>query len=151
MIFIMNIEIDKLASVMGLTQYQTNVLKARPDVYNIRRLVKRGSVLYAPRSIHGVVGFVRRMFYGRPADLIGRDKMLVCNQCGIRFLHMDFIVCQSDLSVIMPMIMAILLHVRKNNILKLVVCANKITHVCRIKIGHYFRQRVCACAIRCNN
>lgn len=90
MIFIMNIEIDKLASVMGLTQYQTNVLKARPDVYNIRRLVKRGSVLYAPRSIHGVVGFVRRMFYGRPADLIGRDKMLVCNQCGIRFFAHGF-------------------------------------------------------------
>ena len=47
----MNSDIDKLADVLGLSTYQRNVLKSNPDIYNLSRLIKRGSALYAPRNI----------------------------------------------------------------------------------------------------
>ncbi len=83
----MNPEIDKLAQVLKLSAYQKNVLKSHPEVYKFSGLVKRGCVLYAPRvaKSHVVLEFFLRMVYGRSADLIGEDKMLVRRTRGIDF------------------------------------------------------------------
>ncbi len=86
----MNADIEKLANAMGLSQYQTNVLKSNSAAYDIARLVKRGSVLCAPRNSHSIFNFLCRVFSGRAVDLIGKNKMLVCNQRGIKFFAHGF-------------------------------------------------------------
>ena len=131
----MNPEIDKLARALNLSVYQENVLKSNPDAYKLSGLIKRGAVLYAPRvaTSHVFLNFLGRIFYGRSADLIGENKMLVRRGRGIDFRAHGF--------------MEILLHaplfyVKRNiNIaLKSVVCANKIAHICCVEIHHNFRQ-----------
>ena len=81
-----NQDIDKLAVALGLSAYQKNVLKSNPGAYKLSGLVKRGGALYAPRiaSSHVLLNFIYRLLYGRSADLIGYDKMLVHNQYGIK-------------------------------------------------------------------
>ena len=87
----MNCDIDKLATILGLSQYQKSVLMANRDAYNMSRLVKRGCALYAPRAAsRNIFDFVRCIFCGRRADLIGRDKMLVRNTRGIDFRARGF-------------------------------------------------------------
>lgn len=83
----MNSDIDKLADVLGLSAYQRNVLKSNPDAYNLSGLIKRGSALYAPRNAtsHKLLNFLSVIFFGRSADLIGKNKMLVRNTRGIEF------------------------------------------------------------------
>lgn len=83
----MNSDIDKLADVLGLSTYQRNVLKSNPDAYNLSRLVKRGDALYAPRNATSrrFLNCLYALFFGRTADLIGKNKMLVRNTRGIEF------------------------------------------------------------------
>lgn len=83
----MKSDIDKLADILGLSAYQRNVLKSHPDVYNLSGLIKRGNALYAPRNAtsHRLLNFLSILFLGRPADLIGKNKMLVRNSRGIEF------------------------------------------------------------------
>ena len=83
-------DIDKLATSMGLSSYQKNVLKSNKDAYKLNQLIKHGCVLYAPRATHSISNFVRRILFGRPVDLIGKNKMLVRNQCGIQFFSHGF-------------------------------------------------------------
>ncbi len=85
-----NADIDKLATVMGLSAYQKNVLKSNQDAYKLNRLIKHGCVLYAPRTTHSMSCFIRRILFGRPADLIGTNKMLVRNQRGIHLFSHGF-------------------------------------------------------------
>lgn len=84
---VMNPEIDKLARALNLSVYQENVLKSNPDAYKLSGLIKRGAVLYAPRvaTSHVFLNFLGRIFYGRSADLIGENKMLVRRGRGIDF------------------------------------------------------------------
>lgn len=88
----MNSDIDKLADVLGLSTYQRNVLKSNPDIYNLSRLIKRGSALYAPRNIssYKFINFLFGVFFGNHADLIGKNKMLVRNTRGIEFRARGF-------------------------------------------------------------
>ncbi len=88
----MNSEIDKLADILGLSTYQRNVLKSNPDVYKLSGLIKRGSALYAPRNMtsNKVLNFLYVLFFGKAADLIGCDKMLVRNTRGIEFCSGGF-------------------------------------------------------------
>lgn len=83
----MNSDIDKLADILGLSAYQRNVLKSNPDIYHLSGLIKRGNALYAPRNAtsHRLLNFLSILFLGRPADLIGKNKMLVRNSRGIEF------------------------------------------------------------------
>ncbi len=87
---VMVADIDKLAIAMGLSQYQKNVLKSNMAAYNFGRLVKRGTVLCAPRAVHSLRMFLCRVFSGQAVDLIGKNKMLVCNQRGVKFLAHGF-------------------------------------------------------------
>ncbi len=77
--------IDKLADVLGLSEYQRDVLNAGRATYNLGRLQKRGGVLYAPHRAVGFVAAMARVLRGARADLIGRDKMLLRARRGIRF------------------------------------------------------------------
>lgn len=87
----MKSDIDKLANMMGLSEYQKNVLKSRPDAYNLSRLERRGNVLYAPRVTScGLCGFFNLIFCGRVVDLIGKNKMLVRRMRGIKFFAGGF-------------------------------------------------------------
>ena len=87
----MKCNIDTLAHMLNLTDYQANVLKSRPDVYKLSGLVKRGHALYAPRvSSFSFLDILGCIFLGRRADLIGGDKMLVQNTRGIEFFADGF-------------------------------------------------------------
>ncbi len=79
------INIDALARNMGLTPYQTRVLKDNYDQYDMRRLVKRGRALYVPRRATG--SMLTRAFSrmrGVRGDLIGMQKTLVRHRRGIK-------------------------------------------------------------------
>ncbi len=88
----MNSDIDKLATIMGLSNYQKNVLKSHPGVYKLSGLIKRGKALYAPRYVtsNKILNFLHILFCGKTADLIGNDKMLVRNSRGIEFYAKGF-------------------------------------------------------------
>jgi len=76
---------DKICQELGLTPYQSDELRHGAERYDIRGLVKRGDVLYAPHVARGFWDGVRRLFFGVPADLIGRDKTMLRAARGIRF------------------------------------------------------------------
>ena len=78
-------KIDCLAQNLNLSSYQTNKLKMDYDKYNISRLEKRGGILYAPYVVHGFWGHVSSVFFGRRADLIGYNRMLLRAQRNIKF------------------------------------------------------------------
>lgn len=85
----MQADIDKLVTILNLTEYQARVLRARRHQYDMTGLVKRGGVLYAPRCAGdgpGIVHYVRRILFGRRADLIGRDKILLQAVRRIKFM-----------------------------------------------------------------
>ncbi len=78
--------IDALANNLNLTPYQRQVLKSNRDEYDMTGLVMRGGALYAPRRRKkGMFSRARDMLSGRSADLIGRNKTLLCDVRGIRF------------------------------------------------------------------
>jgi hypothetical protein len=55
--------------------------------YNLRRLVKRGEILYAPYKCELSRSFrdaIEKIFFGPRADLIGTDKILVFDRRGIK-------------------------------------------------------------------
>ncbi len=83
----MNGDIDLLAEKIGLTSYQANVLKSNRGAYKLSRVVKRGCALYAPRvlSSYKLIDFIMGAVFGRPVDLIGKNKMLVRRGRGIIF------------------------------------------------------------------
>lgn len=80
-------DIDKLAQIMGLSQYQTDVLKNNTDKYDFSGLVKRGGVLYAPHQLRtkSIFEIARRALTGKSADLIGPEKMLLQGRRKIKF------------------------------------------------------------------
>ncbi len=81
----MHENINKLSEMLALNKYQAYKLRARCDMYNMGRLEKRGGVLYAPYATHGVWQCLCRLIFGRRADLIGQDKMLLQAQRNIKF------------------------------------------------------------------
>ena len=81
----MNNKIDCLAQNLNLSSYQANKLKTDYDRYNISRLEKRGGVLYAPYVVHGFWERVSSVFFGRRADLIGQNRILLRAQRNIKF------------------------------------------------------------------
>mgnify|MGYP004460721609 CR=1 FL=1 len=89
----MQADIDKLITTLNLTEYQARVLRARHRQYDMTGLVKRGGVLYAPRNSsdgNGIIPRIRRALFGRRADLIGRNKMLLCATRRIKFMADGF-------------------------------------------------------------
>lgn len=85
----MQADIDKLVATLNLTEYQAHVLRTRHHQYDMTGLVKRGGVLYVPRSASdgpGIVHYIRRILFGRRADLIGRDKILLQAVRRIKFM-----------------------------------------------------------------
>ena len=80
-------DVDKLAQVMGLSQYQIDVLKNNADKYDFSGLVKRGGVLYAPHQMRtkSVFEIARRALTGKSVDLIGPEKMLLQGRRRIKF------------------------------------------------------------------
>ncbi len=81
----MHENINKLAELLNLSPYQTNKLKDYCGRYNMSGLQQRGGVLYAPYLSRGMYGWVMRMLFGARADLIGKDKVLLRSQRGIKF------------------------------------------------------------------
>lgn len=78
--------IDLLCDTLGLSPYQRDVLKANYEKYDITRLVKRGGVLFAPHAHRGrLFAAAVRLLRGVPADLIGRQKMLLRGQRRVKF------------------------------------------------------------------
>ncbi len=80
-------DIEKLAQIMGLSQYQADVLKNNNGKYDLSGLVKRGGVLYAPHQMRtkSIFEIARRALTGKSADLIGPKKMLLQGQRKIKF------------------------------------------------------------------
>lgn len=75
----------KLCDAMSLNEYQRQVLQTNYSKYNMHGLVKRGGVLYAPYVQHGLWCKFKKILIGRRADLIGENKIIVQNRCGIKF------------------------------------------------------------------
>ena len=80
-------DLEKLAKILKLSQYQRNILISNQDKYDMTGLIKRGDVLYAPHSLRtkSVFEILYRAFTGKSADLIGQDKMLLQGQRKIKF------------------------------------------------------------------
>ncbi|MDR1337672.1 MAG: hypothetical protein LBJ73_01430 [Rickettsiales bacterium] len=82
-----------LSQHLRLTPYQTYVLENNGMKYDLSRLVKRGDILYAPYLCddrRGVTEFCARILFGRRADLIGTDRMLVRDRRGIKIYSAGF-------------------------------------------------------------
>lgn len=81
-------DVDKLANSLGLNEYQTAVLRENYHKYDVSGLVKRGGVLYAPRTT-GYSGFrnaIYKILFGQSVDLIGRDKILLHAARHVKFM-----------------------------------------------------------------
>lgn len=79
----MRCDIEKLSEILNLSPYQRQCLQT--NEYNLGRLQKRGGVLYAPYRASGFWRGISRIVRGAPADLIGKNKMLLRGQRGIQF------------------------------------------------------------------
>ncbi|MDR0741827.1 MAG: hypothetical protein LBF28_03570 [Rickettsiales bacterium] len=85
--------VEMLAQHLRLTPYQTYVLGNNSSKYDFSRLVKRGSVLYAPYLCddkHSAIDYCSRLLFGPRADLIGADKMLIRDRRGIKIYSTGF-------------------------------------------------------------
>lgn len=82
---IMYNQIDSLSKYLNLNQYQLSKLKTDYDKYNISKLEKRGGVLYAPYVVTGFWKKLLSVLFGRQADLIGENKILLRAQRNIKF------------------------------------------------------------------
>ena len=80
-----NSNINNLVVYLRLTPYQSQMLEHNIDKYNVGRVVKRGGVLYVPYMSRGILGWIKSIFLGVQADLIGPNKVLVRNRRNIRF------------------------------------------------------------------
>ncbi len=74
-------QLNKLTTLLRLSPYQISTLQQNYDKYNISRLVKRGGILYAPYKC----GFIKRILFGTPADLISPTKTIFHARRGIKF------------------------------------------------------------------
>lgn len=79
----MRCDIEKLSEILNLSPYQRQCLQT--NEYNLGRLQKRGGVLYAPHRVTGFWRGISRIVRGAPADLIGKNKMLLRGQRDIQF------------------------------------------------------------------
>lgn len=82
--------INTLADYLNLNEYQANKLKTNFEKYNINKLQKRGGVLYVPYAARGLWGRVAVLLFGRQADLIGENKVLLHAQRNIKFCQNGF-------------------------------------------------------------
>jgi hypothetical protein len=72
---------------MKLTPYQMYMLEQNAHKYNLPKIVKQGSVIYAPHKCPSPGSFrdgIKRLVLGEQADLIGPDRMLLMNKRGIK-------------------------------------------------------------------
>ncbi len=79
--------LEQISRTMCLTSYQLYILEMNIDKYDFRRLVKYGDFLYAPYKVHFSSNFkdaIKEIIFGRRADLIGPDRLLVFNKRGIK-------------------------------------------------------------------
>ena len=81
----MHKNINQLCDLLGLNQYQSGKLKMHCERYDFSRLQQRGGVLYAPYVVHGFWEHVSSVFFGRRADLIGQNRILLRAQRNIKF------------------------------------------------------------------
>lgn len=89
----MSISIEKLSEYLNLTPYQTYMVEKNSHKYDLDRLVKRGTVLYAPykcKLAHGFRDHIEKLIWGPRADLIGADRLLVQDKRGIRVFASGF-------------------------------------------------------------
>lgn len=70
---------DILCEMLGLSDYQSHVLKSNPDKYDISRLVLRGGALHIPHATHGFAAGVMKILRGTRADIIGPDAFVAQN------------------------------------------------------------------------
>lgn len=80
-------KIERISRTMCLTPYQLYMLEVNADKYNLNKLVKYGTALYAPYKYEICRGFIdelKKIFFGPCADLIGPDTLLVFNTRGIK-------------------------------------------------------------------
>jgi hypothetical protein len=78
---------ERMARSLHLTPYQLYMLEQNAYKYNLRKLIKRGNVLYAPYKSELSRGFrdgIRKIVLGARADLIGPDRMLAIDQRGLK-------------------------------------------------------------------
>jgi hypothetical protein len=81
-----NEKLERISRAMSLTPYQLYMLEINADKYDLHRLIKCGDVLYAPYKCergHGFFEWIKKIFRGPRADLIGPDRLLVFNKRGI--------------------------------------------------------------------
>ena len=88
-----NSNINNLVVYLRLTPYQSQMLEHNIDKYNVGRVVKRGGVLYVPYMSRGILGWIKSIFFGVQADLIGPNKVLVRNRRNIRFFKNGYLFC----------------------------------------------------------
>ncbi len=70
--------IDNVSKQLSLAEFQKNVLRENCDKYNLSGLIKRGKVLYAPHHCNAnLAEFLQSLFFGKKADLIGANKILL--------------------------------------------------------------------------
>lgn len=83
-----NEKLERISRRMCLSPYQLYMLEINADKYNLHRLIKCGDVLYAPYKCEisrGFFDWIKKIFLGPRADLIGTDRLLVFDKRGIRF------------------------------------------------------------------
>jgi hypothetical protein len=76
-----------LCCQLHMTPYQSYIIQNNWLRYDLTRLVKVGSVLYAPYRCNRISSFcdcIKRIFLGRRADLIGEDRIIVIGKRGIK-------------------------------------------------------------------
>jgi hypothetical protein len=79
-------DIDFLTKRFDLSPYQIYVLTRNGYKYNMNRIKKCGSAIYAPYQCGLARGFrdgIEKLLLGPRADLIGADRMIVSDQRGI--------------------------------------------------------------------
>lgn len=94
-----NMSIDKLTQHLNLTPYQMYIVEKNSYKYRMDCLIKRGSVLYAPYKCtlsRSWWDFFEKYIWGPRADLIGADRILVCDKRGIRLYPSGFYIAEDS-------------------------------------------------------
>ena len=79
--------IGMIIELLHLTPYQAYMLEQHGHKYDLDRVHKKGQIMCAPyksNSCYGLRDCYHRVFHGPRVDLIGADRVLVCDQRGVK-------------------------------------------------------------------
>ena len=86
----MHKNINTVCELLRLNQYQSGKLKLNCERYDFARLEQRGGVLYAPYAVRGLWERFQNLLFGKRADLIGKNSVLLRARRGVKFCANGF-------------------------------------------------------------